>query len=352
MTMAAFLLRHIIFVFVANAFYSMLLFRCVGQMGLSNSRCVLWGLVVGCCAWGISWQHQRYRNDFRVFCNVALAFGSYAVITYMALFPARIGLILAISVALAAGYVALIQVQPMDCTSPARRRLIRIRRIERSVAAVHATLSLGLFCILALFVSSIFFGAAVLNPAVEATDPRQGTDQTIAVNEECLLLLEESRWRALSVRQRLDVMQTVANVECGELGLPGALTVGADDLGQGVYGCYDDQSRRILLDLDMLREEPSCQALITVCHEAFHSYQHRMIDVYDQVGQESRTLQFLRDAGTYRMEFGDYQDGEEDFEAYEAQACETDARSYALYRLTVYTDELGLTVQTEERDGT
>ena len=57
-----------------------------------------------------------------------------------------------------------------------------------------------------------------------------------------ILLLQEDEWEKLSAQERLDVLQTVANIEQRYLGLPNELNVGVANLDADILGYYTDQT--------------------------------------------------------------------------------------------------------------
>ena len=71
------------------------------------------------------------------------------------------------------------------------------------------------------------------------------------------------------------------------------------------------------------------EVLNTCLHEAFHSYQYRLIDAYNSTDEDVKSLRMYKRAVSYIEEFSNYIDGNKDFNGYYEQLCETDARNYA-----------------------
>lgn len=107
------------------------------------------------------------------------------------------------------------------------------------------------------------------------------------------------------------------------------LNVGAGNLNEGICGCYSDNTHEIILDLDHLLNASPWELLNSVCHEAFHSYEHRLVDTYNDAKNDSKHLRLFREATFYADEFNNYINGKDDFYSYYYQNCETDAREYA-----------------------
>lgn len=344
-----FLAEHVFWAVIWMVEYKFLFFRSISGLELTESRRILWAMVIGCSAWGICRQRERHRNMYSVMCNLVTAFGMYTVIAYMPVRPVLIRAFLVGTGILAILYVALIQLQPVRTNSASRRRKIRLFRLEQSIAAVHNTVAVGMTALLLTFFLPLVFGSTLLNADVAPTNALESGAQEPESYIQTLLLLQEEEWQTLTVKQKLDVLQTVANLEQSYLGLPNELNVSAENTEENVSGYYRDDTHQIVVSLDDLLQRSAGYVLDTVCHEAYHSYQHRLTELYAAVPEESRRLQVFRSVESYAREFGTYEDGQEDFDAYYSQACETDARDYAEKRVSDYEGEIWLYLtQTEE----
>lgn len=164
---------------------------------------------------------------------------------------------------------------------------------------------------------------------VSAATQANVSEQSLSNNMETIARLREDAWGSLTVQERLDVLQTVANIEQRYLGLPNELNIGAANLDDGILGYYADQTHEIVLDMDSLLHGTSEEMLDTVCHEAYHSYQYRMADAFNEADESSKNLKMFRKANSYAREFENYVNGEKDFCGYYDQDCESDARDYA-----------------------
>ena len=125
-------------------------------------------------------------------------------------------------------------------------------------------------------------------------------------------------------------MQIVANNEKQKLGLPNELIVGAGNIAdECMLGYYSDGIREIVINVDVLESEGAWEALETVCHEAYHSYEYRMVDLYCNADDDLKGLSVFEAAAVYADELSDYSDSTVDYDAYYSQLCESDAREYA-----------------------
>lgn len=106
--------------------------------------------------------------------------------------------------------------------------------------------------------------------------------------------MQEDKWETLTTKQRIDALQTVANIEAHYLGLLNELNVGASNLREFALGCYSDKTHTISIDIEHLENDPVYEVLDTCCHEAYHSYQHRLVDVYNTTDTSSKCLRLYK----------------------------------------------------------
>lgn len=105
-------------------------------------------------------------------------------------------------------------------------------------------------------------------------------------------------------------------------------------------GRYNDSTKQIFINKSIFLDKSSEKLLDTVCHEVYHSYQHRLISVYMDMDEKNRNLKIFRNIGIYRSEFCNYKNGSDDFNGYYTQICENDARKYAEERVKEYYKEI------------
>ena len=78
---------------------------------------------------------------------------------------------------------------------------------------------------------------------------------------------------------RIDVLQTVADIEAAYWGLPHKLTVITSRTAEHILGHYIDQTHTITIDTNHLQQGNSSDILETLTHEAYHAYEYRLADV-------------------------------------------------------------------------
>lgn len=139
---------------------------------------------------------------------------------------------------------------------------------------------------------------------------------------------EDSRWDALTLEERLELVRLVKNIEICYLGIPHDISVELGDT-DGILAKYNDGSRRMTLDTDFLARESGREVLRTVCHEVYHAYQYRLCEAYDSVDERYRDLLAFANVKDYRFEIEHYVDAVQDERAYSEQKIEENADSYA-----------------------
>lgn len=324
---------------LAMLWYRTMLFRPVLALSNRQSRLLLWVLVVAGLLGGYALTCRTRRNGWNLFVTVLLPFEVYSLLTYGPYFPALSLASLGAALALTAAYSLWVLLSPIR--RPDRRRAILLRRGAVSLMGGRSILALCTTVVLAAVVGTALRGGVLLVPDRRAQDGTQGQKDTISGHMEELCRLEEENWAALTVQERLDVLQTVANIERSYLGVPHELSLGAGTLEEDVLGHYDFVTNQIVLSLDHLAEDDADDVLDTVLHECYHAYQHNLVELYGQSPERYRELQIFTAARDYAEEMADYQDGD-DFSAYYSQRCERDARNYAEAGVQDYYDRLAL----------
>ena len=163
---------------------------------------------------------------------------------------------------------------------------------------------------------------------------------TIDSNIKTLTLLDEDEWETLSLTDKLDVADTVKNIELKSLGITEGVPLIVMDLEEDVAGCYSPSSNTIVIDSDYMCGADSADIVRTLCHECFHAYQHHMVDIYENVPELCKEMQVFSSAKGYAYEFENYIDGDEDYEAYKNQAVEEDARIYSTLKRDFYFEKI------------
>jgi len=322
-----FVLSHVYWVLIAMIWYKNILFRCLNPYSYNESKLILWGSILMSSAVGIILGIKKRRNGTTVFVDIATGFGLYTVFTYIDIRKKFIIFVLVIAAILSIAYALVVLCQKIR--NKRRFRKIFFRRLAKVAVTSQVLFSIGLLCIMVVFGFGGIFGSTIMNASVKSANESNIEEQTIANNIDTLLFLQEDKWAELTVQEKLNVLQTVANIENRYLGLSTELNVGAANLKEGLVGYYSDNTHEIVINMDSLQNSSAHECLDATCHEAYHGYQHRLIDAYNHANEADQSLLIYFDAQVYQQEFANYTDGMEDYCGYYTQNCEKDARNYA-----------------------
>ncbi len=127
----------------------------------------------------------------------------------------------------------------------------------------------------------------------------------------------QDNWCDLSLEEQKQSMTELADCVAADTGNENPPEiVFRGDMNDGEYGGYNSESNTLEINQNMLGD--SAEAADTVAHEMWHAYQHQCaLDPTNEKGRE------------YQEGFDNYISPEYDFEGYENQMIEVEAREYA-----------------------
>ena len=308
-----------------------ILFRPLSGWNYSYSKRFLMLWLLGWMGVCILVQWRKHRFSIYPFFNAAVPLGIYAVLAYAAITPLSVWLPLCAGVLLSARCVWNV----LRCRrfarieDPVQRRKVRVTHIARDV---YTYMGMGLTVVLLVMglrtcLHIPLFAPEKVEMTVSASD--QENRHTIEGHLDQLQKLQDGSWDKLSAQEKINVLQAVLLIEKESLGLPDAVSMGVYNQSEHTLGAFSDQDTEILISYDHILQENSWEMVETVCHEAYHCYQHRLIALYEKSDPEFRKLEVFRHVPDYIEEFGHYISGDEDYEGYYNQYCERDAREYA-----------------------
>ena len=173
-------------------------------------------------------------------------------------------------------------------------------------------------------------------PVEQAQPDEEG--RLFTPNKDMIVLLHDENWELLTAQERLDVLQTCANIECAYLGIEPIPVTTEYMVFSELFGSFSQETYTITINAKLLNGMDSDTVLNTLLHEVFHACQYS-VAVSPYVDWDSEFVKnnmYFAEANTWREEFADYQSGLENFEGYYGQSLETYARSYAEAALSGY----------------
>lgn len=321
-----YILWHILWIVVSFTWYDGLLFRRVNWLDYRQSRWVLFVGVILACVTGILFTIKRHRNGWNVIVNILSGYGVYTVLSYWKILPGRIILSFAVCMSFTGLWICALLCRKIKNQN--RREKIIKGRIIRAVFAVRNGLCAAMTVIMAAIVVKVLIDGTISSPSVEVTST-YGEEYKMANNMDSLVNIVQEKWEKLSVPERLDICQVIANVEANYLGISHELYVELGELAEDVYGHYEVPTQKIVISAEHIINSPAQDIVKTVCHESYHCYQFSLIDLYNNLDENNRKLIVFSNIKKYIEESENYISGDEDYEQYYFQQIEADARKYA-----------------------
>ena len=154
----------------------------------------------------------------------------------------------------------------------------------------------------------------------ESKDDNIGEDLNDTATEQLDSVLDnfkEDNWDDLSLEDQKQSMTGLANYVAADTGNTNPPEiVFRDDMPEGTYGGYNPKTNKMEINQNML-DNPA-EAADTIAHEMWHAHQQQeALDPSSEKGRE------------YQEGFDNYIRPEYDFEGYENQMVEAEAREYA-----------------------
>lgn len=319
-------IKMLILGFLIVLLYTNSVFCCLAERTYTESKMVFLGILlisilIG--GWLAYWEGKRIRipNSLLIGCGI------YTAIAYRKVATIKIILVLIISVACVVLYV--VNVIEKNIRSKQKRGNVFLRRLCRLVQGCCSIFAIGMVVLMSWIGISRLFEGSMVDSQINVVESNALQEYTIENNMDTLLLLGDDEWSNLDVSEKLKVIQIVANIEARYLGLPDKLNIVVDNLPENTLGRYLDKTQTIYIDLSYLESGTAEEVLNVCCHEAYHSYQYRLIEAYTTADKDLKDLKVYRKSKIYLEEFNDYEDTVKDLYAYYNLQCEEDARSYA-----------------------
>lgn len=283
--------------------------------------------------------HNHYRSRINLGCNLILVYGVYFLLSNWQLNRMLLQIVgHAVSITVCCStlltFLRFFIDHPGSCRPASLKRLF-----SRCLLRSRTMAALALLFLFLLAAASPLLPIAAwhsTNTVFSAlTSKGKIPSQTMAENEDTVLLLREDMWSQLTPEERLAVMNTVADIEASHLGIP-RLTVHSTPLGDSTIGSYNNVSRTITLNSKYLATADAHTMLFATCHECYHAYQYHLVALYNKLTSGDQKLLLFRHAAQYREEFSDYIRPEDDYAAYDSQLCETQSDHYAGTSVAAY----------------
>lgn len=343
LTKGAFIFDHLVWGGISLLWFNRTLFRVIEGTTFHQSRLLLLcGLAISIVL-GVAITWEKRRNYVSLLVNLLIPYEVYTLVVYWHTSPTLFWGLLALALLLSVIYVALV-FEPKIKT-PAKTNTIIRARLKRAFFGTRTLVAGCLSVFLFVLWLSSTFGILVFAPSVEPSKSTRGGDVGKIENHiEVIQQLKEERWVTLSNKEKLNILQVIADTEANRLGLPHELNVIAGALSENQsekeLASYNDRTHVITIDIAHLETSPALEILNSVCHEARHSYQHALCKVYENLEEDQKDLALFKMIPAYEHDFSRYIEGKDAPIRYYYQWVEIDARSYADDAVDEYTQYL------------
>lgn len=335
LTKSEFLFEHILWAVIIWIYFKNILFRCIDTYSFTESKIILSLVLAMTCIQGIFCSIRKNRNEISVLFNLVIGYGIYTVISYFEIRRHLIIVVLSITITISfviSSYIMQRQIKHRGISWKTIRTAV-----YKIVTVTQRITGIGFLLVILIISGNIIFGSSLIQSSVKPTDTSSSYDSLLADSAETIALLDENIWTSLTVQEKAEVLQGLANLERSVLGLPNELNVCVVNMKEeNLWGYYDDSTHEIVIDMDLLLNGSAKDSLRCLVHEAFHSLEHRMVDLYEKTDSSNKNLWIFRKANIYAEEFEHYNNGEDDYSDYYEQQCEADARDYAEERVEFY----------------
>lgn len=333
-----YILTNIFWTGIAMIWYTNYLFRYIPGCTLVVSEIVMWGLLIVFNIFGIILTYNNRRNGLSILVNIITPIEIYTLICFFKDLKVFAAISVSLSLSLTFGYFFLILSQKIH--NKKRKKQIIRRRIKFGLLGSRTIVA----CCMLLFIIPLgmntIFGKTMAFKNTAADVPNSENECSIANNIDIVSNLIQEKWSTLNINEKANTLQTVSNIECWYLGLPHELNLKIDTLQKSTIAQYNDKTHTITVNVLFLDSSDAQEMLNSICHEAFHAYQHRLCDAYYSVDPKYKTLIAFCDVPSYEKEFENYIDGKSDFFGYFSQNCESQARKYASESVIDYYEKI------------
>jgi len=295
MTLKEYIFEHLYWGIISMIWYRCLMFRSINTVSTTWSKTILWTLVILLSLIGILITYKRRRNHLSMVVNLIVPYEIYTLCAYQNILSWQVHFGLGIAILLSLLYIYMIFSQHISNAN--KLRTIIKNRIKKCLFGIRTIVSLCLAVVVVSIAVSSVFGISLTKSKVMPAKNDDFETWTISNNIEYVSMFFNESWDTCSSKEKMDAMQIIANIECQYLGLPHELTVITSCLSEDTLGAYDDKTHTIQINIEHFENSNSIELLDSICHEAYHAYQHRLVDAYDNVDEKHKKLLLFYNIG-------------------------------------------------------
>ena len=213
----------------------------------------------------------------------------------------------------------------------------RNKRSRRAVVCFVLTVSPFLLAITTI--GGVYYSVAnipLIRPSLQSSNEFiQENNSLVMAHIDNVTQFDDAAWDKLGLNKRIDLLQTVLNIETTYLGMH-PVTIVSNKLDNNTLGQYSHDSKIIDIDFERLTSASPEECLKTLLHEVRHAYQYYVVEMLDWNSTDVQTEYFYKEARRWKFELENYISGRDCFETYYNQSIEWDARMYAEIEYITY----------------
>lgn len=277
--------------------YKNLLFCNVFVWPYFSSLALLIGLVLASSITGMALTWEARRNYVSLTVSLAIGIGTYLIISYWEVVPVFICILL---VTLGIGILGCLVVAIVGYGDAVKSKEVSTKlpnyvrhNVQNCRNVIGAIFAVILLCLMGLRMLQVPIFRT--KSSIDAKIPQSSAyEDAMDSNIETICLLREDVWADISVEERINVLQVVADIEAIHLDIP-SIPVSADIIvDAGTLAYYRPSEKRITLSKDYLANCLGHSALDNILHEMYHAYQHATIELYESLDEENKKTCFVQ----------------------------------------------------------
>lgn len=146
------------------------------------------------------------------------------------------------------------------------------------------------------------------------------------------------KWDKLNVAEKERVIRSIALIEKEELGIGNnvEIIVSTEKMSEYTYGYYVNDSKEIFISYKHLNEGQLKDVLQTILHEMHHAFVHYTIENIDYESELVKDNYYYKQAREWKENTTNYISSSSNYDEYQNQPIEADARAYAEERVEYY----------------
>lgn len=151
-------------------------------------------------------------------------------------------------------------------------------------------------------------------------------------------LLDIKQWNSMNNKEKTELIYKIGLIELENLGVSErvGIKIQAEKIDEYTLGYYQDSQKQIIINEQHIFYGDVEENIRTISHEAFHAYQHYVVDSFNFDSEFVQNSAYCEDARIWKDNIDNYIPAELDFEGYQSQPLEADADTYARQRAKEY----------------